>query len=373
MRILQVYPEIMKGDAISSIVMALHRINEDAGHSDSIMAHSSELQGVMLAAGAPQRYSKSQLAKKFLASPQKRRLLHAYLAQRKAAKGQPFADPKAACAQVDMRIWHLGITYSLMEENIRPHDVVFFYGLNYPYLSSSPEAIIGTYGTLLWLRAMQPYMIVESESVRRELLRLGYSGSEITILPLFHPYALPYTEHQADKPRLLAYGRYAMNKRIPEIASKCSQAHIQFTAFGDNSKYHEFVKEFERASRYRSDGIRLYGKAADREPYYNDANIYICNSENEGFNMGVVESMAHSLPILVRRGTAAEELVRNGEDGYLFSDIDEISELADAIMRDYSRFGRNAWERSQEFTLGKFKDRYLSILDRYKEERGIKE
>ena len=59
------------------------------------------------------------------------------------------------------------------------------------------------------------------------------------------------------------------------------------------------------------------------------------------------------------------ELQRNNLKGFLFSDINEVPALIEKIMKDYKRFSHNAWQHSQNFTYGKFKERYLRILKEY--------
>ena len=60
-----------------------------------------------------------------------------------------------------------------------------------------------------------------------------------------------------------------------------------------------------------------------------------------------------------------DELVKDGYNGFLFSDIGEVPELVARIMQDYKRFSYNAWKHSQNFTYEKFKGRYLRILKEY--------
>ena len=361
MRIMQAYPEVQYGDAISSIMLRLHEINIEQGWEDTMLAYTSQLPEVQHF-GIAQSYTKAQLLKKFMQMPDKKKNIKAYLAQRQASP----INLGSIIQDADIRIWHLGITYKLMEQNIQPNDFVFFYGLNYPYLSASPEAIIESYKALTWLKALKPRMVAESQWTASQLISLGYQKESITILPLFHAYSEPYRKHDASKPKLLAYGRYAKNKRIPEIARMCYENDISLIAFGDNSKYAEFRQQHAQASQYATKSIRLLGKQASRDRFYDEANIYICNSENEGFNMGIVESYANSLPVLARRGTAMDELVKDGYNGFLFSDISEVPGLIAKIMKNYKQMSYNAWQHSQNFTYEKFKERYLRISNEYK-------
>ena len=188
--------------------------------------------------------------------------------------------------------------------------------------------------------------------------------SEVPFLVSLHAYSEPYRKHNASKPTLLAYGRYAKNKRIPEIAELCHWNDISLIAFGDNSKYAEFCQQHAQASEYATENIRLLGKQASRDRFYNKANIYICNSENEGFNMGIVESYANSLPVLARRGTAMDELVHEGVNGYLFDDIAEVPALAAKILKNYAAMSRAAWRHAQGYSMERYKERYLKILQK---------
>ena len=106
----------------------------------------------------------------------------------------------------------------------------------------------------------------------------------------------------------------------------------------------------------------MSGKVEDFETELTNANIYICNSYHEGFNMPTIEAMAHSMPVLLRRGTAMDELITNGKEGYLYSDITEVPELVEKIMQNYTSISFKAWKKSQKYTTERFKERYLEIL-----------
>ena len=362
MKIFQMYFEVKYGDAISSIMYQLHKINIELNYVDTMFAYFSELPEVKQVALA--QISKSQMLYKFLKSKNKLINLRKYLSSN---------VNKATCEEIqktindyDVRIWHMG-TYYDMQKYMHKNDILFFYGLNYPYLSSVPDAIIHSYLSLNWIKALEPFVIVESQEVKNELLRFGYPESKIHILPLFHTYSIKLNKikRSTHKPILLSYGRYAINKRIPEIAEMCSKAKIGLITFGDNTKTVEFVEEYTKANKFASNEIKLFGKMDKREDFYSLTNIYICNSENEGFCMPVVESMAWGMPQLVRRGTAAEELITNGKDGFLYSNINEVPKLIKKIMKDYNYFSYNAWKHSQNYNYKKFKQNYLKILKNY--------
>ena len=142
---------------------------------------------------------------------------------------------------------------------------------------------------------------------------------------------------------------------------------IPIRIFGDNSQLREFSDQYKEAVANNTKAYAtLSGKVPDFEAELSQADIYISNSYHEGFGVPIIEAEAHSLPILARRGTAMDELVKDGYNGYLFSDINEVPELIGKIMKDYERFSYNAWQHSQNFTYERFKKRYLRILSEYK-------
>ncbi len=47
------------------------------------------------------------------------------------------------------------------------------------------------------------------------------------------------------------------------------------------------------------------------------------------------------MPVLARRGTAMDELVRDGYNGYLFSSVDELPGLIGKIMQSYKEMSQN--------------------------------
>ncbi|MGC8572333.1 MAG: glycosyltransferase, partial [Candidatus Micrarchaeia archaeon] len=111
------------------------------------------------------------------------------------------------------------------------------------------------------------------------------------------------------------------------------------------------------------------GKVPDFEAELSNANIYISNSYHEGFNMPLIEAEAHSMPVLARRGTAMDELVKDGYNGYLFDSVDELPKLINKIMLNYKQMSYNAWKHSQNYNYEKFKERYLKIIKEYEDKK----
>ena len=367
--VVQMHSVVFKGDAVSNIMRTLDTIHKEEGWPSSLISDLfSEYNDVYVLASydydkTPMPVRMGYLASRFIRLDNKWKWLQEYA---KAKNRYKPGRAKQLIENADIRIWHYGAFYNLFRY-FHEGDILFYHGITYPYLSYFSEFGIYSKTMLQAILDMNPFVIVSSEFIKQSLADLGFKEQSIHILPLFHKYNLPYIGCQVGTPKLVAWGRYALNKGIPELVSMSNENKIKLRVFGDNNQLREFSDQYKEALKANTNGYAvLSGKVPDFEAELNQANIYINNSRHEGFAMPIIEAEAHSLPVLARRGTAMDELVKDGYNGFLFSDISEVPEFIGKIMKDYERFSSNAWKHSQNFTYEKFKERYLRIIERYK-------
>ncbi|MEM4097759.1 MAG: glycosyltransferase family 4 protein [Candidatus Micrarchaeaceae archaeon] len=367
-KIAQINSVILRGDAISNIMRATHDINISQGYQDTLIVDLfSEYDDVLTL--AEYDYDKSPLISKlayffprFMQLDNKIGWLKQYLVARRRYRP---GIAKSIIENADVRIWHYGAFYTLFRQ-FHAKDILYYANITYPYLSNFSEFGMFSKNMLQATLDLEPFAIAQSNFTKRNLMSLGFPEDRIHILPLFHKYNLPYITRNPSTPRLLAWGRYAKNKAIPELVEACNQCKLHLRVFGDNNQLKEFREQYSEAVQKNTRGYaELSGKIMDFEAELNKANIYVCNSYHEGFNMPLIEAEAHSLPVLARRGTAMDELVKDGYNGFLFDDISEVPVLVDKIMRNYAAMSRNAWQHSQNYTFSKYKERYLRILEEY--------
>ena len=359
---------VFKGDAVSNIMRTIDAINKEEGWNSSLIADLfSEYDGIPVLASydydkTPLIARAAYLVSRFIRLDSKGKWLKEYAdTRRRYAPGVA----KSLIENAGIRIWHYGALYPLFRY-FHEGDIIFYHGITYPYLSYSSEYGMYSKTMLQAVLDMKPFIIVSSKFIKQSLVDLGFKEQSIHILPLFHRYKLPYTKRYVAHPKLIAWSRYALNKGIPELVSMADEYEIRLRVFGDNNQLREFSDQYKEALANNTKGYAtLSGKVPDFEAEFNQANIYINNSRHEGFGIPIIEAEAHSIPVLARRGTAMDELVRSGYNGYLFSDIDEVPDLISNIMKDYKSFSYNAWQHSQNFTYERFKKRYLRILSEY--------
>ncbi len=366
--VVQMNAVIFKGDALGNMMKTLDMIHKENGLESNLIADLfSEYDNFPVLASA--EYDKtpfvarmSYLASRFIRLDNKARWLKEYM---NAKKHYRPGVAKNLIESADIRIWHYGAFYTLFRY-FHAGDILFYHGITYPYLSYFSEFGIYSKNMLQAILDMNPFIIVHTEFIKQGLIDMGFKESSIHLLPAYHKYNLPYIGRQVGTPHLIAWGRYALNKAVPELVTMANENRIKLRVFGDNYQLHEFSDQYKEAVANNTKAYAtLSGKVPDFEAELSQADIYISNSYHEGFAVPIIEAEAHSLPVLARRGTAMDELVKDGYNGFLFSDINEVPELIDKIMKDYKRFSFNAWKHSQNFTYEKFKKRYLRILKEY--------
>ena len=369
MKIVQLHAVFFKGDAISNVAFGLDKVHKEQGWRSNLVADLfSDYSDIPVLASNDYAHDPLiarilYLASRFIRLDKKGYWIQNYLKSKNKYKPN---IAKNLIENANIRIWHYGAFYSLFRY-FHEKDILFYHGITYPYLSYFSEFGLYSKNMLQATLDMEPFVIVQSDFIKESLIDLGFKPEAIYILPLFHKYNLPYTEKPHTEPHLVAWGRYALNKGIPELVRWANEAKIKIRIFGDNYQLKEFSDQYKEAVKANVNNYAiLSGKVPDFEAELATANIYISNSYHEGFNMPLIEAEAHSMPVLARRGTAMDELVKDGYNGYLFDSVDELPELIDKIMQNYKEMSYNAWKHSQNYTYEKFKERYLKILKEYK-------
>jgi glycosyltransferase involved in cell wall biosynthesis len=106
--------------------------------------------------------------------------------------------------------------------------------------------------------------------------------------------------------------------------------------------------------------------------YYSNSSVYVLPSIEEGLAMAQLEAMACGVPVLCSTNTGGEDVVRDGEDGFVVPvrDVAALKERLVCLRDDEDRrrqMGDSARQRAAQFTW----DRYGGeILNRYEQACG---
>jgi glycosyltransferase involved in cell wall biosynthesis len=135
--------------------------------------------------------------------------------------------------------------------------------------------------------------------------------------------------------------------------------HISF----DNCE--AYVKEFTRKHQL-ADSVKFLGEHANINEYLQAADFFLFPTEYEGFSLALVEAMGCALPVVVTAVGAAPDLIRNGENGFLFApkNPEAMTTAIDAALGARSRWPQIAAEARTSvgrFDLATVADQYLAL------------
>ena len=85
----------------------------------------------------------------------------------------------------------------------------------------------------------------------------------------------------------------------------------------------------------------------------------------EPFGLVLIEAMACGTPVLALRGGAVEEIVRDGVNGWICADVDEVADRIASPGVDPAAC--RAYVKAQ-FSVGRMAERYVDVYARAMEE-----
>jgi glycosyltransferase involved in cell wall biosynthesis len=111
----------------------------------------------------------------------------------------------------------------------------------------------------------------------------------------------------------------------------------------DGTTVNDLLKKFN----IDEEKVMFIGEVRDVEKYYSQANLLLLASNNEGFGMVINEAACFGVPFVCSRIPGLEDLVVDGENGFLIDqgDIESMANAVDMILSDHKlheRLGRNA-------------------------------
>jgi glycosyltransferase involved in cell wall biosynthesis len=148
-------------------------------------------------------------------------------------------------------------------------------------------------------------------------------------------------ELRGQGPNVLHVGRVAPNKRIEDLvkvqywlAKLVPGARLLIVGGGDDNAYGRGVRRL--ADKLEAPGVHFSGHVSDAElaAYYRSADLYLCQSEHEGFCVPLVESMHFGVPVVAFASTGIPGTL--GDGGVLLPAKDHVltAEVCARILAD---------------------------------------
>jgi len=226
----------------------------------------------------------------------------------------------------------------------------------------------------LWiLRDRQ--VIAVSESTKRDLMRRGFKGANISIISEgieIEPVKNLDEVKKYDMPTILSLGAIRPMKRTLDIVkafeiAKKKVTELELVIAGDSStEYGVKVLSYIKKSKY-ANSIRYVGRVSAEEKIelYRKSHIVAVASVKEGWGLVVTEANSQGTPAVVYNVDGLRDSVRDSETG-LFAKTNTPNGLAEAIVKilgdkdAYEKMRHSALVWSKEIT---FEKQYKDFLD----------
>ena len=96
--------------------------------------------------------------------------------------------------------------------------------------------------------------------------------------------------------------------------------------------------------------VEVLPRQADMDSYYDSIDCYVLPSLNEAFGLVVTEAASHSKPSIVSSTTGVRELIKDGENGFVFAREKTPTKNLNKKLKEVSDMYFNEWEKFAEIS-----------------------
>ncbi len=351
MRIIQLLPTISYGDAVSNDTIAIQSVLKEMGYKTEIYAESIDV-----------RFSK-KVATHISKMP-------------KLNSNDIVIYHMSTGAQLNWDFGKFECKKVMIYHNITPPEFLMKY--------NDRAAIQCSEGlrSLKWLADKVDYCIAVSEFNKRDLIEYGFK-CKIDVLPIVIPFedydkesdpVLDRKLRSDKKKNIIFTGRIAPNKCQQDVIKAFADYQRYYNSesrlilIGSSNGYSNYRKRLESyVNALGINDVIFSGhiKFAEILSYYKTADLFLCQSEHEGFCVPLVEAMYFDVPILAYDSTAIFDTL--GGAGIIMHNKNslETAGLMNKILTDNDlrqTIIDNQRERLADFDNNKIKETFKILL-----------
>lgn len=225
-------------------------------------------------------------------------------------------------------------------------------------------------------------IIAITETMRQDIINSGIPAHRVFTIPnmISIPNHIKHHEREeTERPIIGVCARLVALKGIDvfiEALAELKKRKIPFHAkiAGDGKDKEQYIQLIKQKAL--QDHITLLGWVEDRHSFYESIDIFCLPSREEAFGLVVLESMVHSLPMVLSKLSGPLEIIGDSESA-LFAEPNNPISMADALEQIICdkklarQLGARAFQRAQCYsssTIGPLLHEILSkIVHQYKE------
>ncbi|MEK7598439.1 MAG: glycosyltransferase, partial [Patescibacteria group bacterium] len=137
---------------------------------------------------------------------------------------------------------------------------------------------------------------------------------------------------------------------VSSLAKRYPQIYLKIMGDGDDKKNLEILAEELKIEKR----VEFLGRIPreNTAPYYQEANVFVLSSLNEGMSNAMLEALASGLPLIATDTGGSQELIKDGENGFIvkMKDSTDIAEKLEKLIVN-PELVRSMGEKSRERAL----------------------
>lgn len=224
------------------------------------------------------------------------------------------------------------------------------------------------------LQSASDAIIAITEQMHQEIKKSGLSTKNVYSVPnmIYLPKELRYREpKERDVSVIGASGRLSVHKGIDVFIGALAELKSRNIAFkakiaGDGKLKKKYLKLIHQYGLQNE--ITLLGWVRDKHAFYESLDIFCHPSLHESFGLVVVESMMHSLPMVLTQTPGPQEIIADTESALFVPPSDPIG-LAnglECVIRDHAlakKLAFNGFQRAQHYSIKNVGPILQKVLD----------
>ena len=352
MKIIQLVPGISFGDAVGNDMLAMKRVLDDMGIENEIYAD--------------------------------------FIDERLPAGTAKSAEQLPVLSKEDAVIYHMasGSRLNYVFGNLKCKRVMVYHNITPPaffehYDEYAYAQCRKGYEELQWLADKTDYCLAVSEYNKQDLIRMGFT-CPIDVLPIVIPFedydkepaGNILTEYRDGYTNILFVGRIVPNKKHEDII----RAFARYQEYYNPKSRLILIGSSREGDKYKNRLIRYIQQAEIKNvvfpghisfkeilAFYKVADVFLCESEHEGFCVPLVEAMYLGTPIIAYDAAAVASTL-NGA-GILMDTKDPMitAGMIDKLVKDEELKRTvldNQKERLADFTYEKIAAQFKELLQK---------
>ncbi len=151
------------------------------------------------------------------------------------------------------------------------------------------------------------------------------------------------------KEHIIYVGSLTEQKKVSDIIDALRGTDEKLVIVGDGPQR----PRLKWLASHRNVNTSFVGYSSDVPSLLNKAKALVLPSQEEGFGLTILEAMASGVPAIGRNTSALREIIDYGENGLLFSDVDELTRQLHAVTTDDAlrkKLIKNGLKTASKFT-----------------------